>query len=269
MWVRSWCCSEASAAALGLGATPIGNVTFVTAEMCICRIFFGLTLVLRTVVHLFVAVVAAKDLNDILKITNDPFERIVNKGVSLTTGFDLNESIKDQCTIPLAFYIFLGVWLFILTCLFPWRKAHKSRLTLYAMLHMFFMFAVVYMVYIRGISNIAKYISRFQKVVGDEPNPVYEFMAQPELFPVSLVFDVLTFIAACLSSDKSDGVIVSTLPLYRMVSGVSVRVTGQAPPAMPRHDWAGDASKLMSPPAYSPVQTDPVQNSFPSTRIGG
>lgn len=234
------------------------------AAMCVCRIFFGLTLVVRTLLHLLVAAVAARDLNEINKLTSDPVEKLSSKFVAMVTRFDINELIKEF-TIPLVFYIFLGVALLILTCLYPWRKMHKSRLTVYAMIHMLFMFAVVYMVYIRGMINVAQVSVQLSKMIGEETIPVYEFMAQPELFPVSLVLDVLTFIVACMSIDKSDGVLVSTLPLYRMVSGVSVRVTGGQPPATPSHDWAGDSSKLMSPPAYAPIQTSPVQSSFAST----
>ncbi|KAK3912476.1 RNA-directed RNA polymerase L [Frankliniella fusca] len=233
-----------------------------------CRIFFALTLVVRSLLHLLVASVAARDLNAILKVTNNPMEKIANKVLKMVGGVDVNDLIKEF-TIPLAFYIFLGVWLFILTCIYPWKRTHKSRLTLYAIMHLFFMLAVVYMVYIRGMINVAKVSVELSKIVGEETVPVYEFMAQPELYPISLVLDVLTFLAAVTSVEKSDGDIVGTLPLYRMVSGVSVRVSGGQSPATPNGAWTADSAKLISPPAYAPIQTSPIHSSYPSTRIGG
>ncbi|XP_034256048.1 uncharacterized protein LOC117654031 isoform X2 [Thrips palmi] len=168
--------------------------------MSCCRVLFGLTLVIRTAFHLLIAGYAAMDLKDIYDQTSGTFKQLALK---LTRA---NE-VVIEFEFPLGFYVFCGVALFVLSCVYPWKGSSRSSLTVYAILHALYVGIVIYVVFIRTIIDLS-----FLR-------DAYRVMATPGLFPASLALDVLTFIAAVATSGKGDSVgsYASIFPLHRVM----------------------------------------------------
>lgn len=180
--------------------------------MGFCRVVFGLTLVIRAAFHLLIAGFAALDLKDVYDQTSGTFKQLALK---LTRA----DRLVIEFEFPLGFFIFCGVGLFVLCCVYPWRGSSRSNLTVYAILHALYVGVVVYVVFIRTIIDMS--------FLRDE----YKVMATPGLFPASLVFDVLTFIAAVVSSGKGDsgGSYASIFPLHRVMVFSPSSVRGAVP----------------------------------------
>ncbi|XP_052130891.1 uncharacterized protein LOC113214576 isoform X1 [Frankliniella occidentalis] len=112
----------------------------------------------------------------------------------------------SEMELPLLFYVICGVILLILAILYPWKDVKRSRLSVYAILHLLYALMVVYVVYVRTIVDLS-YV-----------RDIYQVMCIPWLFPASLVLDVLTFIAACVPNNKSrtlDETNSNVFPMYR------------------------------------------------------
>ncbi|KAJ1519261.1 hypothetical protein ONE63_004562 [Megalurothrips usitatus] len=166
------------------------------------RILFGLTLLLRTVFHLMVAGYAAQDLFNVHDSTSGTVKQFVLRATHL------NDVVKE-IEIPLVFFVLCGVALFIITCIYPWRDSHRSRLSAYVICHILYIGLEVYVVYVRTIVDLS--------ILRD----VYQLMTLPWLFPASLVLDVLTLITGCIFSSKASptvtvaSVLPTIAPLYR------------------------------------------------------
>ncbi|XP_052130895.1 uncharacterized protein LOC113214576 isoform X2 [Frankliniella occidentalis] len=167
--------------------------------MAYFRSLFGLFLVVRAGFHMLVAGYAVMDLNDLHSATSGTFKQIALK---LT---HISDVVKEM-ELPLLFYVICGVILLILAILYPWKDVKRSRLSVYAILHLLYALMVVYVVYVRTIVDLS-YV-----------RDIYQVMCIPWLFPASLVLDVLTFIAACVPNNKSrtlDETNSNVFPMYR------------------------------------------------------